>query len=81
MALMNRNKQAERAGADAQPAWDNGLSAYVMKVQALTSVNDEMLSLAVSKVIDIGWKLHSTAFVYNQTGMNTVEGYFTFIRP
>ncbi len=88
-----RQQAAEQAAASeiskrdqlqgpAKKAWDEGQAAYVMTLRfEWTKVRDEDTATAVSAILDIGWKLQSTAMTFvERTGMNNITCMFTFVR-
>jgi hypothetical protein len=76
----SREARADKAGERARAAWDEGLACYIHKFQAMGALSDDALSRAVSEILELGWRLHSTAAVFNTVGINTTEMYFTFLR-
>jgi len=76
----SREARADKAGERAQAAWDEGLAAYVHKFQAMGALSDDAMSRAVSEILAVGWRLHSSTAVFNTVGINTTELYYTFTR-
>lgn len=71
----------EAAIAQAKAAWDGGRRCYIYKPTAMTKLVADGLNEAVEGFLAVGWKLHSTALVYNTKGIATEEAMFTFLRP
>ena len=73
--------QVEEPVARAQAAWDEGLRCFIYKASAFTVLKDESLTVTVDAILGVGWHLHSTALVYNQSGLKGEQAMFTFLRP
>jgi hypothetical protein len=71
-----------RAAVDkAQDAWDAGKRCYIFRSMAMSILKPEGLNDAVDAMLRMGWDLHSTALVFNTTGLNSEQAMFTFLRP
>ena len=86
MGFMDRSsgahpEQIKAAVQKAQDAWDGGSLAYVQKSKTMASLDGDAATAMVDGILRIGRSLHSTALAYNQTGANTEEAMFTFVRP
>jgi hypothetical protein len=85
MALFSFSDEelAEKAVEAGRVAWDGDLSVFAHKIRAgISSKNDvsHTVSLALSGIANLGWRLHSVTPLINTIGPNNEEVWMIFER-
>lgn len=82
MGLVKKTREAvaDSTAEEARQAWEQGDLAYVVRLEAMSSNRAGRINPIVNAVMRVGWKLHSTAAVFNTVGLNTEVVFFTFTR-
>jgi hypothetical protein len=73
-------EQVEKELAAARRAWDAGRLAHVYMPTALATFEADGIDEALNGILEIGWKLHSTAMGTTTVGPNMQHAMFVFLR-
>ena len=74
-------EHVEKVVARAAKAKAEGRRAFVWRQIATSGLSEEGLNDALDQILEMGWRLESTALSFNTVGMNTEVALFVFLAP